>query len=268
MPGKIVLMFIKLTLFLLIVAQGALAQSFKDLHKTSSHVSGPNCWNGALVASGTLEHKRFVYPSEWLLLIKRHCKEVEKPQVNSLGRIFDLRDGEVHGFVHLDQKTIFAKHGEDRAHGYEIMSYEKMMNQYGKRRECRINGSTKKECDHVTVYYQCETAAKVHPLLRELSLELERYVFSKSTKYYYKVRCTDTNFINRTAILKRMKSILLQYENVDVKNKDLEFDREFKKSVIHQLYNMQVSQRNFKCKDRTQRDLTIKEVQELTKRAL
>jgi hypothetical protein len=168
--------------------------SFMDLDGTSSHLKGPNCWNGAMYAAGVISHKRFMHPNEWSFYLENYCQKLETPEKGAVGRLY-LKDGdEVHGFIHLDESTIFAKHGEDQAHGYKIMSYEEMLDQYGRTRRCRTSNRFEDECFHDLSFYRCDSKVNFSKPIIEINRALENLSFSSETKLNYKDDCTSDSF--------------------------------------------------------------------------
>ena len=241
---------------------------------TSSHVDGPNCWNGALVAAGVLESKRFIGPEEWLIHLEKNCSPIEEAKPGAVGRVFHSKDGEVHGFIHLDQETIFAKHGEDLQHGYRIMSYQEMMDQYGKTRSCRMSGDESPECHHEVVYYDCSKKASFHPALKKVATSIEELVFSEETKWFFKVTCEDPVFLKREELFNNVRNELLGLK-YELENSSLleEFKsnpvhKYFLQSLTHQLYNLEVSLRSFRCKDRKKRNQAVKAAKRLARELL
>jgi hypothetical protein len=238
---------------------------------TSSHVKGPNCWNGALVAVGVLRSKRFIRPEEWTGHLSNNCIELEGPKEGAVGRIFHVKDNletEIHGFIHLDETTIFAKHGERTEHGYMIMSYEEMLAQYGKDRSCRVNNDDSPECFHQIKYYQCDREASFHPRLKDVASLLDELIFSQETSWFHKVTCEDGNFLKRQELLNRITSELeglfqeLSNHSNHGDSLRLFLNNKIHESVLesfsHQIYNVEVSLRSFRCEDRKKRNQSVK----------
>lgn len=227
-----------------------------SLDKTSSHIDGPNCWNGALYAANVLKTKRFINPEEWLISLREHCQEVENPIAGDVGRLFHKTDGEVHGFIHLDESSIFAKHGESSQHGYQIMSYAEMLKQYGKTRSCRMSGSDDPSCIHELKYYRCHGQVNYPSEVLRINQLLEEFAFSIETKWRFKENCDGEIFQRRDQILyeiadeiKKLRSSF-SYEDKALMNALAE-------SYSHQVYNMQISQSHFRCADRAKRKKSI-----------
>jgi len=230
------------------------------LNGKSSHIDGPNCWNTALVLNGLKSGFRFADPQEWLLSLEENCREVEEPLYGDIGRLYHAQKGEVHGFIHIDDETIFAKHGEDADHGHQFMSYEEMLNQYGRDRNCKIQDDYSAECFHIMKFYRCEAKENLTGPLDQLDIKLEEFLFSTETKWKYKASCEDPIFKKREELLREMVSILEQ-----IKESGEPVSSHIYDAIKHQFYNIRVSFQIFKCDSRTQRDALIKRVQSLVK---
>lgn len=227
---------------------------------TSAHIDGPNCWNGALYATGVVPHLRFMHPDEWLLHIGAHCVEIEQPEFGSLGRIYHPTDGEVHGFVHLDQETIFAKHGESAQHGYQVMSYKEMLDQYGKTRSCRISNSDDPNCFHEIKYYRCNKEQNQFSYQKVAHL-LQKIAMARDTKWVFKSTCDDSNFLKREG---HLKEILALETELKTEMRESQIAPQFWSALLEsfrtQIYNVEVSNRSFRCKPRKIKYQTVKEV--------
>lgn len=222
----------------------------RELDQTSSHIQGPNCWNGALVAAGVLKYKRFLHPEEWLSHLNQYCIEVAEPRYGDIGRLYnensDPESSEVHGFVFIDAETIFAKHGERVEHGYSIMSRETMMSQYGRTTLCRQKNQFTPDCYHQLKYYQCFGERVLEPLEEEFYSNLEELVFSNLTKKQYRENCDSNSFLIRLMILQKMKVNLISlqsFQNHSFLRNDVY------KSIRHQLWKIQENMRNYRCTD-------------------
>lgn len=219
------------------------------LDGTTSNVDGPNCWNGALYMAGTTPSKRQFLPEEWLFHLKAYCEKIEEPKRGDVGRIFHPQDGEVHGFIYLDEETIFAKHGLTTMYGYQVMSKEEMMNSYGRTRQCRIDRDFSAACFHQIEYYRCERVSSDGQLFRVEKL-LESLLFSEETKFSYKDReCSGAVFSERKRILSEIESELKMIDS----GKLTDEDKLALNSMRGQIYEIEVSNRSFKCKPRKQK---------------
>ncbi|MCR9203653.1 MAG: hypothetical protein NXH75_03685 [Halobacteriovoraceae bacterium] len=234
--------------------------------QTSSHIDGPNCWNGALYGTGVVPTLRFMHPDEWLLHIEEHCSEISDPKKGDLGRIYHPQDGEVHGFIHLDKDTIFAKHGENSQHGYQVMSYEEMLDQYGRTRKCRMSNSFEPECIHQVKYYRCSKSKKDF-VYQEVSTYLQKIAFDEQTKWSFKSKCSDTNFLKREAYLNNIINLEEAFKEEVLEGKITpQFWSALFESYSTQIYNIQVSNRSFRCKPRKIKYQTVKKVREMMDR--
>lgn len=248
------------------VQAGSLEEVVSKRDGTSSHISGPNCWNGALYGTGVVPTLRFMHPDEWLLHIQEHCAEVLVPEKGDLGRIFHSIDGEVHGFIHLDKETIFAKHGENSQHGYQVMSYEEMLDQYGRTRNCRMSNSTEPECFHQMKYYRC-TKAEGSYVYQKIALLLQKIAFDEKSKWTHKSNCKDGNFLQREIYLKEILELEDSFRDEIQKGKlTPQFWSALFESFSTQIYNVQVSNRSFRCKPRKIKYQTVKEVRNMMDR--
>jgi hypothetical protein len=249
-------------LFLCLLTGPLLWGSFLDLDGTSSNYNGPNCWNGAMYAAGVIENKRFMHPNEWHYYLNNHCEEVEHAVPGAVGRIY-IGETEVHGFIHLDEDKIFAKHGEAQAHGYKVMSYKKMMAQYGRTRECSSRNYTRPECYHSVKYYLCESKQRFPAVLMKLNRVFEQLSFSKDTKLIYKDSCTSDSFLAREAQLGVLEEILIELSNSKDRNNELE--KALYESYSREFFNLDSSNRNYRCKNRKLKYKKLKEVRRLFK---
>jgi len=245
--------------------------AFESLDNTSSHIDGANCWNGAMVASKVVRGKRFFHPEEWKIHLQRNCRKIKWPRYGSVGRITTIEGLEVHAFIHVDDKTIFAKHGEDSDHGYKIMSYQDMMIAYGKKRSCKIAKSNEAHCFHKTSYYDCFQEAKIDEHLIMLGELFEKVTFSSETKYHYKMECGGNVFKARESLLLQALETLKKLASKSKLYRDRSLEKAMFLSFSEQLYNIQVSYRSFPCKGkekRKARDANLKKVSSLLKRVL
>lgn len=184
------------------------------------------------------------------------------PIRGDLGRIYHEQNGEVHGFIHLSSETIFAKHGESSQHGYEIMSYQKMMDQYGKTRDCRISGSNDPSCFHKIEYYRCHGAQEFKPLSKVFG-RLSEISFSEETRWSFKATCDEAAFQKREQLLNEILDI---EKDIEVEDLAPELWSASYESLRTQLYNIEVSNRNFRCKPRSLKSKTTKEVRKMLDR--
>ncbi len=251
-------------LLILNLFPGTLAQDYLQLDGTSSHIDGPNCWNGALYVAEVIDSKRYVDPSEWLTLLKLNCTEVQYPKEGSIGRLYSDK-AEVHGFIHLSDSLIFAKHGMDVKDGYKIMSYKEMLGQYGKSRECRISGSDAPECYHHLKYYNCYRSQAMRSTLQFFGKKLEELIFSEETSKNLRETCEDSSFLKREDILSEM-ILLLETLSEDKKVHPFnEYEKTLLESYVTQVYEVEVSNRNYRCSHRQAKSKSTRQVRKLLK---
>lgn len=247
-------------LFLVEQARAYLPERTFALEGTSSHVNGPNCWNGALYAAGVVDELRMFTPSEWLEALNTACYEVKTPRPGDIGRLFHPTEGEVHGFIHLDDETIFAKHGEQTQYGYQTMSYNEMLEDYGRTRRCRQSQDFSASCFHQIRYYACDRKIDLPNPWKRASELFEELTFSEQTQWKYRATCFDEPYEARLAIALQIKELL---ESTQV---DLPLVRE---SFREQLYRVELSNRNFTCRPssvRRERDQVFRELRELLRK--
>lgn len=252
-----------LTSFLLISVETILAIGFNvsiadSLDQTTSHINGPNCWNAALFVSGVVEEKKFSSPEEWKYILKKHCREVETPGYGDIGRITDVNGIEVHGFIHINEEKVFAKHGENKRDGYSYMSYSEMLQFYGRIRRCRTSRDTQASCYNIIKYYKCDSKPSKNHYVQALGLLAQKLAFSSLTMYRHKDNCSSDSFLEREMIyeemLKEMDLALGVKRFFNLADK-LSLD-----SLRTQLYNTEVSNRYYRCKDRSRKSFLAKKV--------
>ncbi len=206
-------------------------------------------------------------PKEWLTLLKLNCHEVKVPVAGSVGRLYTEKN-EVHGFIYLTETLIFAKHGMAAKDGYRLMSFDEMMDQYGRTRNCRIENSDAPECFHLLKYYNCDNTQNMRLSINRLGKSLEELVFSIETKKSFRETCEDTSFLRREELLGDMMGELKAL-NAELEINPLsELERFMIDSFITQVYEVEVSNRYFKCSNRRLKSQSTREVRKLLKAAL
>ena len=242
----------------LVYGVGFNSELANKLDGTSSHINGPNCWNGALYVSGVVEEKKFTSPEEWKFILGKHCTEVATPKYGDIGRIYQRSGVEVHGFIHLGEKQIFAKHGEAVKDGYQYMSYKEMLKYYGRTKRCRETRDTSELCFNIIKYYSCETKTEKNLHVQNLAFLGEELVSSPLTKYKHKENCESDSFIEREKILDEM---LIEIESADKVSTFLtEVDYLSLKSLLTQVSNIELQARIYRCNDRKRKKRLSKEV--------
>jgi hypothetical protein len=249
-----------LSLILILLINEGMAQNSLSLAGSSSHISGPNCWNGALYAAGVVENLRFTHPEEWLYLLEKNCEEIKNPKRGDVGRLYS-DEAEVHGFIHLEDDLIFAKHGMATKDGYKIMSYEEMLDQYGKSRSCRISGSNEASCFHHLKYYRCYQEEEESQKFSTLEEGLEKILFSSVTKKSFGETCDSESFKTRETILKDILESLEQVDYQDLSPDEIKKEQSYRTQV----YEIEVSNRSYKCKDRKKKYALIRELKKRIK---
>lgn len=241
--------------------------AFLELDGTTSHVKGPNCFNGALVAAQVLQYKRFVDPDEMQIHLSENCQEIVGSEFGALGRIYHEADNlEVHAFLHLDESNIFAKHGENIRSGYEVMSYDKMFKQYGRTKECRASNSFDKHCYHKVKYYDCFQKAKLPQPIVEINQSIEHLVFSDETRRQKGYHCDGPIQEARLKQYRIIEKALYRYQNLASEEQlDQKLKEALIKSYVNQLHNIVVQSRQMKCSSRKKKYEEIKKVIKLIK---
>jgi hypothetical protein len=217
----------------------------RQINNTSSHINGPNCWNSALKFKGLLPNFRQTLPAEWRYQLKNHCNEVDIPSIGDIGRVQALDGTEVHGFIYIDEAAIFQKLGEDKQHPYQLVSFEKMLKQYGRTRACRGRQDFSQECHHLIKYYSCaKKIESVNTLILEIEENFEEFLFSKKTKWHFKDDCFSQSFLKRNELLDSSTSLLDQLQKNQLNTEEsirLE-------SIKYQFNVFKVGTRNFGCR--------------------
>lgn len=99
---------------------------------------GPNCLNGALVATGILPYHRYTSNSEmWVKLNSSMCKKVKNKarQRGDIGILLDLGPFATpniisHAFVYLDDLMSFEKRGYGKKEPYHTLATMDILNSY------------------------------------------------------------------------------------------------------------------------------------------
>lgn len=160
------------------------AQNFKPQNPTlTPHISGPNCWNQALMSVSLLETPRFTSDEEFVYLINKSCTQTDSPSYGSLGRMND-QEGEVHAFIWISETEVYAKHSMGAFEQPSFMPTRYMLDTYLLHEEC-LPTSINPACFRQTTYYICgELAPEIKAQqieLRPLDLILNEIVYSLDT---------------------------------------------------------------------------------------
>lgn len=237
-----------------------------SLGGTSSHINGPNCWNGALYVSNVVDSKRFMSPEEWAHTLQYNCKEVSAPRYGDIGRIQDYLGNEVHGFIYLDKESVFAKHGQATRDGYDFMSFEKMLFYYGRHRNCRMSNSHDDYCYNKITYYQCDRKVVVNHHVAVIGELFEELVFSPESKLKFKDKCASDSFVLREQVLSEILTELTVVKRISHFLK--RSDKLMLQSLVTQLSDVEVSNRNFRCTDRKRKKLVLRQVKTKLKKII
>lgn len=101
-------------------------------------IDGPNCLNGALVATGVLPHHRYTSNSEmWVKLKSSMCKKVKNKerQRGDIGILLDLGPFATpniisHAFVYLNDLMSYEKRGYGKTEPYHTLATMDILNSY------------------------------------------------------------------------------------------------------------------------------------------
>ncbi len=134
-------------------------------HGATPEISGPNCWNLALVMSDILPALRYSTPEEMAFYMRpplcRSLKNGEPRIPGDIGAIRSVGTGdslESHGFIYVSEKIAYSKNGFLRRSPYALQPLENVYNQYKVPRisDCRANElNTSVECDNSVSYFRC-----------------------------------------------------------------------------------------------------------------
>jgi hypothetical protein len=109
-------------------------------HGTNPKISGPNCWNLALVMKGLVPALRYTSPNEMSYFMNSPlCKEVPANQPRQAGDVGAIRSkgpygkDEVHGFIYVSDKLAYSKNGFSRESPYALQSVDNVYKVYGVR---------------------------------------------------------------------------------------------------------------------------------------
>lgn len=216
------------------------------------HAQGPNCWNGALVEAGALAVQRFITDVEFKYVLGKKCRlNSGEPKKGDLGRIWlPATQFEIHGFIHLDSNTIYAKHSDRASENYVVMTFDDMFEHYNTSRDCKIKNLDTPECRAQVDYYTCD---QTNPEFDQLRAKLEpvetlvnELVFSQETKWSFGEKCDANSFKKREEILAKIETQLLNLKQ------DAHGDEEYLKlwvdSISTQIYFSEVSSRTYNCR--------------------
>lgn len=216
----------------------------------SPHIPGPNCWNGALQATGLQKSYRFTHPTEFTYLISQNCVETSSPQPGSVGRIYN-GDREIHAYIWVDQNTVFAKHSDGKfsSEKYQMMSREKMLSSYQYKRECGNKKTA--DCENTISYYSCEATQGLlkQQIERLQSVEslVQELAFSAETKMSHGDDCSSPAFLKINQVLNQIEQQVDQLTPQDIL--EPEYLAAWRLSVRGQIGESQSVVRAYRCKN-------------------
>ncbi len=194
----------------------AFAATFRvQTNNSVPHISGPNCWNQALMSVSLLEVPRFTSDEEFVYLLKKHCEQVQNPSYGSLGRMSD-KEGEVHAFIWVSESEVYAKNSMGALELPRQMPVQEMLDTYLRHDEC-IPTSTLPVCFRQTTYYNCkELSPDVRTQQAELKILdsiLNRIVYAPETMSRPRHSCDadfiESRFVKIQSLIEEIKTFKL-----------------------------------------------------------
>lgn len=147
-----------------------------------AHISGPNCWNQALVDAGLLSVHRYTSPKEFKRLLNQYCVPTSIPTKGSLGRI-TLRGEEYHAFTWISEEYVYAKNSFGAYEVPRMMNFEEMYQTYPLPVACRDPRVNNQDCEMRLSYYNCqpELVEKQSALILSIENRLSEILYSPET---------------------------------------------------------------------------------------
>ena len=108
---------------------------------------------------------------------------------------------------------------------------------------CFFESGDAPECFHQVEYYECRETPVEFFELSLFNQYLEELLFLEATKKTYKEGCTQGSFLEREERLLAMIEILEGLKGSDFGR----FSSKVRESYISQVYDIQVSNRNYRC---------------------
>lgn len=137
----------------------------RKLQGTNAELSGPNCWNLALVMGQILPGLRLASPEEFnFYMSSALCRPLEKNEERLPGDIIAIRQTqgrnpgmyEIHGMVYVNERLVFSKNGFEKKYPYNLYSADAVAKGYGLRPACFKNQRESK-CDIGSDVFRCSS---------------------------------------------------------------------------------------------------------------
>jgi len=108
-------------------------------------------------------------------------------------------------------------------------------------------------------YYRCDSEESFPVEVTNINELLEELVFSAETKWRYKENCEGEIFKKREEVIDEITQEVKKWRS-SVNNSDYNssLTKALLESYSQQIYNVEVSQRNFRCVDRAKKKRAIK----------
>ncbi len=247
-----------LLLFISLPASAFSPMGTLEVVSSGPHTKGPNCWNGALVEAGVLNQHRFISDIEFLYLLEKRCRLREgAPQSGDIGRIWIPATGaEIHGFIHHNAETIYAKHSDSESENYVIMTFKDMWDHYKTTRECKISKSDSRTCQTQLKYYTCDQEApnleKQMSQLADIEKLVQTLAFSRRTLFRNGDKCETPSRMARNDLLNQIADALDEISTNNLTDPD--YVLIWSKSILTQIYFSEVSAGYYNCKKQMKRD--------------
>lgn len=245
---KLIFKLLVLLFTSLCITSNALAFVYDEISPLP-HISGPNCWNQALINSNLLKVHRYTSPKEFSYLVAKNCVQTNTPVEGSLGRI--TKDGkEYHAFTWLSETLVHAKNSVGALEIPRVMTFQEMFETYPVRPECINNSNSKASCETEIRYYNCN-ALKPNDVLEhdkffDLELILNDIVYSQSTmKGPGFKRCDTTPVENR---IQKLNQLSEQLQNLQAYGPfDSEYLEAWIDSINYQIEDIEASSKSSTC---------------------
>jgi len=130
-------------------------------NKTSA-VSGPNCWNLALVMAKVVPALRYSSDHEMAFFMNSPlCRQLgpsEKKRPGDIGAIRTSKAGqELHGFMWISDDLVFSKNGASSKSPYEVQSFKDLTKTYDEVLDFMCKNGMVKECTSKIETLRCQS---------------------------------------------------------------------------------------------------------------